>query len=126
MEARKMKARKFRTIAALSGLALLAIVLPALAAPRIPQVSPLDVVVSEITWMGTTTSYNDEWIELYNNTASIIDLTGWTLDAADDTPAITLTGSIPAGGHFLLERTDDTTVPGVDADLIYSPAWTPI
>ena len=117
-----MRIRKFRTIAILSGLALLAVTLPTLAAPRTPQASSLDVVFSEIAWMGTTYSYNDEWIELYNNTSSPINLTGWTLNAADGTPAITLTGSIPAEGYFLLERTDDDTVPGVPADLIYTGA----
>jgi hypothetical protein len=82
--------------------------------------SPRAVVVSEIAWMGTTVSYADEWIELYNNTGSPIDLTGWTLAAADGTPTISLSGSIPAGGYFLLERTDDTTVPGVAYDVKYT------
>ena len=67
--------------------------------------SPRDVVISEIAWMGTTTSSYDEWIEPYsNNTGSAIDLTNWTLGAADDTPSITLMGTIPAGGYYLLER----------------------
>jgi len=80
------------------------------------------VVISEIAWMGTTTSYNDEWIELFNNTGSDISLTGWTLSASDGTPSINLTGTIPANGYFLLERTDDTSVPGITSDLIYSGA----
>ena len=81
---------------------------------------PNDVVISEVAWMGTNVSANDEWIELFNTTSSPIDLTGWTLVANDGTPTIALSGSIPAGGYFLLERTDDTTVPGVTADLIYT------
>lgn len=81
----------------------------------------LDVVVSEIAWMGTITSYNDEWIELYNNTDHDLDLTGWHLFSEDGSPNITLEGAIPAGGHFLLERTDDTTVPPL-ADRIYTGA----
>ena len=32
----------------------------------------LDIVVNEVAWMGTTTSYNDEWIELYNSTGSSV------------------------------------------------------
>ncbi|QHE51502.1 phospholipase D-like domain-containing protein [Pontibacillus sp. HMF3514] len=79
-----------------------------------------DVVVSEIAWMGTTSSYNDEWLELYNNTGSTISLDGWTLSAADGSPDIQLSGTIPAGGYYLLERTDDTTVSEVSANLIYS------
>ena len=81
-----------------------------------------DVVLNEIAWMGTTTSPNDEWMELHNNTTGDIDLTGWTLVAQDGTPNIALVGTIPAHGFFLLERTDDTTVPGIPADQIYTGA----
>jgi len=81
-----------------------------------------DVVISEIAWMGTTTSSGDEWIELYNNTTLAVNLAGWSLRAVGGTPSITLTGTIPAGGYYLLERTDDTTVPGVAADQIYTGA----
>ncbi len=86
------------------------------------QPATLDVVLNEIAWMGTTTSASDEWIELLNNTGAPIDMTGWTLTAADGTPSIALSGTIPAGGHFLLERTSDATVPGVTADQIYTGA----
>ena len=48
-----------------------------------------------------------EWIELYNNTGSAVDLTGWTLKATDGTPDIALQGTIPAHGYFLLERQDE-------------------
>ena len=82
--------------------------------------APQAVVINEVAWMGTTTSANDEWIELLNTTAAPIDLTGWTLVANDGTPTIALSGAIPAGGTFLLERTDDSTVPSVTADLIYT------
>jgi len=82
----------------------------------------LDVVINEIAWMGTLTSANDEWIELYDNTSSPIDLSGWTLKAEDDSPSIALKGTIPALGYFLLERTDDETVAEVKADQIYTGA----
>ncbi|WP_209122727.1 phospholipase D-like domain-containing protein [Alkalihalobacillus sp. BA299] len=78
------------------------------------------VVINEVAWMGTSYSYNDEWIELHNTTGSAIDLSGWTLNATDGSPNINLSGSIAAGGYYILERTDDDTVPGVSADLIYS------
>lgn len=80
---------------------------------------PGPVVISELAWMGTTTSANDEWIELYNNSASPVSLSGWSLAAADGTPSISLAGTIAADGYYLLERTDDSSVPGVPADLIY-------
>ena len=65
------------------------------------------IVINEIAWMGTNADHNDEWIELYNKTDYIIDLTGWILEAKDGTPTINLTGNIPAKRYFLLERTDD-------------------
>ena len=84
--------------------------------------SPGDVVINELAWMGTTTSTSNEWIELYNTTGSSISLTGWTLRASDGTPNVSLSGSIAAYGYYLLERTDDSTVPGVTADKIYTGA----
>lgn len=86
--------------------------------------SPGDVVISEVAWMGTTSSTANEWIELYNTTGSSIALTGWTLKAADNTPNISLSGSIGAYSYYLLERTDDNTIPGVTADKIYTGAMT--
>ncbi len=88
--------------------------------PIIRAASVGDVVISEVAWMGTQADSNDEWIELYNNTDQPIDLTGWKLEAADGTPTITLAGTIPANGFFLLERTDDNTVSDVIADQIYT------
>jgi hypothetical protein len=69
--------------------------------------------------MGTMQSANDEWIELFNTSEETIALDGWKLSAADETPTITLSGSIVGGGHFLLERTNDETMPNISADLIY-------
>ncbi|WP_226577106.1 phospholipase D-like domain-containing protein [Halobacillus litoralis] len=79
-----------------------------------------DIVINEIAWMGTNVSYNDEWVELYNTTDSSVSLEGWTLNAADGSPQITLSGAIPANGYYLLERTSDATVPEAEADVIYS------
>ena len=88
-----------------------------------PEAPSFAVLINEIAWAGTKAYSGDEWIELYNATGSSIDLTGWTLMAADGAPSITFsTSSIPAGGYFLLERTDDTTVSDILADLIYTGA----
>ncbi len=80
------------------------------------------VKFSELAWMGTQTSTYDEWIELYNDSESDIDLTNWVIEAEDGTPYIQLSGIIKAHGYFLLERTDDTSVPDISADLIYTGA----
>ncbi len=78
------------------------------------------VLINEIAWMGTEASANDEWLELYNPTENDLDLTGWILEAADGSPKINLTGTISAGNYFLLERTDDDTVPEIIAEQIYT------
>jgi hypothetical protein len=80
------------------------------------------IVINEIAWMGTKTSYNDEWLELYNNTDSQINLSGWQIIAADGDFSIILSGIIPAGGFYLLERSNDDTLPDILADQIYSGA----
>lgn len=81
-----------------------------------------EVVINEISWMGSAANANAEWMELKNSSNAEIDLSGWTLNAADGQPKINLSGMIPAGGYFLLERTSDDSVPGVAADLIYTGA----
>jgi len=89
-------------------------------------VAPGSVVINELAWMGTQVDSNDEWIELYNTTDTPINLNGCRLVGAHDLypncrePDITLFGSIPAKGFFLLERTHDTTVSDIPADQIYT------
>jgi len=87
-----------------------------------PETPTLEVVINEIGWMGTPADTSDEWIELYNNTDQTIDLTDWTLKAADGSPEIKLTGSIPGKGFFLLERTNDNTISDLLADQIFQGA----
>lgn len=86
------------------------------------------VVINEIAWMGSDNggtagqNANDEWIELYNNGNEAVDLSEWSLNADDGSPSIALEGMINAGEFFLLERSDDNSVPSVIADLIYTGA----
>ncbi len=87
-----------------------------------PPANPGDVVINEIAWGGSAASSADEWIELHNTSTQPVDLVGWSLVTLDGTPAISLTGVIPAGDFFLLERTDDNTVSDIPADLIYTGA----
>lgn len=85
----------------------------------IPAVTHAAVTVSEVAWMGTTNSANDEWIELHNDgTATALD--GWQLSDGRNL-TIELSGTIGAGARAVLERTDDSSAPG-SAFLIYTGA----
>lgn len=86
----------------------------------IPFITNAAVVINEIAWMGTAVSATDEWIELHNDGVEDVSLSGWKLVADDGAPLISLSGTISAGGYYLLERTDDTTVPEIAADKIYT------
>ena len=77
------------------------------------------VIINEIAWMGTAVSPSNEWIELTNTGNGTVDLMGWTL-SLEGKKDIILSGSIAGGGYYLIERTDDTTVPNIPADLISS------
>ena len=81
---------------------------------------PGSVVISEVAWGGTAASSADEWIELYNAGDGAVDLAGWTLEDSDGGITISLDGIVPAGGFFLLERTDDATVSDVPAGQFYT------
>ncbi len=80
------------------------------------------IIINEIAWMGNLKSSSDEWIELYNLSREDVNLDGWVLEAVDGVPRINLSGIIRAQSYFLLERTDDNSVPEIQADLIYTGA----
>jgi hypothetical protein len=86
------------------------------------------VVINEIAWGGTAASATDEWIELHNSTTEAIDLTGWTLridegvvhlGSVEDGTLGIRNSVVEPGGYLLLERTDDTTVSDIEADVLY-------
>ena len=81
-----------------------------------------DIIINEVAWMGTLTSANDEWLELYNQTEGAINIEGWKIEASDGSPKINLTGSIQAQSFWLLERTDDSSLANIGADQIYTGA----
>lgn len=81
------------------------------------------VVISEIQIAGTTA--DDEFVELYNPTLSDIVIDGWRLtkktDSGTESNLVSgLTGTIPAGGYFLIAHSDTTYDGVVAADLYYS------
>ncbi|MBM3257718.1 MAG: hypothetical protein FJZ05_00675 [Candidatus Nealsonbacteria bacterium] len=87
----------------------------------------LEVIINEISWMGTNSSSNDEWIELYNNTDSDIDLTDWQIlkDGEEfiiistSTANSLATTTILAHQYYLLESTDNNTISDIKADFIF-------
>lgn len=65
------------------------------------------VVINEIAWAGTAANGNDEWIELYNNSASAVDLSGWKI--VDDNGASVyeiVSGEIGPRGYFVIEDSE--------------------
>jgi hypothetical protein len=86
----------------------------------VPCSAHAEIIINEIAWMGTAHSASDEWIELANTGDASVSLTGWKLHTGDNSVNITLSGSISGNGLYLLERTDDTTVPDITADKIYT------
>jgi len=105
-------------LAGLAGVGTLLLVAPGQTVAHSSSTAP-PLAINEVAWAGTAYSYADEWIELYNNGASAVDLTGWTLTDQDDIH-VDLSGSIAAHGFFLLERSDDCAVSDLPADLVYT------
>ncbi len=78
------------------------------------------IKINEIAWMGTSASYNNEWLELKNIKEKKIDISGWRIVSGDGSPDIKLSGTIQSGGLFLLERTDDNSVINKEMDQVYT------
>ncbi|MBU1018781.1 MAG: lamin tail domain-containing protein [Patescibacteria group bacterium] len=100
---------------ALSMLILFVMLAPNLQIQEAKAASALDIVINEIAWAGSLDASGDEYLELYNNTGSSIDLTGWQL--LDDESPTELSGVVPANGYFLIEGSEDA-VSTITADLI--------
>jgi len=60
------------------------------------------VSISEVAWMGSQSSANHEWIELYNP-GGAISVEGWTLRDGMNL-IISLSGTVPANSYVVLER----------------------
>ncbi|MCU0652987.1 MAG: lamin tail domain-containing protein [Candidatus Pacebacteria bacterium] len=89
-------------------------------APGKAATTSKEIIINEVAWMGGAASYADEWMELKNVSAADVDLNGWQLQNKSQKMKIALEGILPAGGFYLLERTDDTSAEGVGANKIYS------
>lgn len=75
-----------------------------------------DIIINEIAWMGTIEDSNNEWIELKNTTKNPINLESYKLLINDK--EINLSGVIDS--FFILERSDDNSLPSIKANQIYT------
>ncbi|MEK9150645.1 MAG: lamin tail domain-containing protein [Patescibacteria group bacterium] len=84
------------------------------------------IIINEVAWMGGSSDFSlaavDEWLELKNISDDEINLSGWQILDKSENIKIVFDGSakILPQSFYLLERTDDNSVPGVSANLIYS------
>lgn len=69
-----------------------------------PGLVQAKVHITEIAWMGTTNSQYSEWLELYNDADSSVNLSGWKLRENTE-QVFTFTKSVAAKSYLLLERT---------------------
>ena len=79
-----------------------------LLAPAAQAASP-DLVVAQVYGGGGNSgaTYQNDYVELFNRGGSSVDLSGWTVQYASASStswsATALSGSIPAGGHYLVQ-----------------------
>ncbi|MCT4591761.1 MAG: hypothetical protein N4A36_00005 [Candidatus Gracilibacteria bacterium] len=87
------------------------------------------VVINEIAWVGSSTSTDDEWIELRNMTSSDINLAPLGAKYClyiNDQKLADLSGTINSDGYYLVShfaRTNTATSLGVDPDQVLDTAW---
>ncbi|MBJ7332305.1 MAG: lamin tail domain-containing protein [Solirubrobacteraceae bacterium] len=102
----------------------------AFAAPA--AASPSGIVISEFRAHGPSGG-NDEFIELMNTGASVVNISGWKVQgcasgsgAASDRATIPANTSLPAGGHFLLVNNAASGYSGsVAGDATYNTGISP-
>ena len=89
-------------------------------------IDPKQVILNEIAWMGSDCPNrrecsNNEWIELKNISSSDVDISGWRLIDQENQIRVLFPQNtkISADGFFLLERTNDDSVPNIPMDMFY-------
>jgi len=74
-----------------------------------------DVIINEVAWMGSEikdveskSRWRYEWLELYNNASSPINLNGWAIELyrVELDWSLNLSGEIPAYGYFLIASSE--------------------
>jgi len=80
-----------------------------------------EIIINEVAWAGTgSDKTSHEWIELKNRSDVSVSLAGWQImNRSRSLRFVFPDQSVSPGGLVLLERTDDETIPNIDADAIY-------
>lgn len=88
-------------------------------------VAASSVVINEIAWAGTTENWRQEWIELFNGSGSVVDITGWQIEnaGASNKTLVLSAGQIAANGYFLICRAElpsfaEATAGAASCDLV--------
>ncbi|MBT3816926.1 MAG: hypothetical protein HOG08_01110 [Candidatus Magasanikbacteria bacterium] len=87
-------------------------------------------IISEIAWMGTQASANDEWIEIFNSSIHDRNLEGWQLAWGDynttteeyDNSVVFPRYIVDSLEPVVLERTDENTVIDHRSGIVYTGA----
>lgn len=94
---------------------------PLCSTDNLPQPAWNKVIFNEINWMGNQSSPNNEWMELKNISSQTINLENWQIFNENRRLVIHFGAKDKILPHhfFLLERSDDQSVPSQKADKIY-------
>ena len=90
----------------LLGLLVLALLFSPRLSPLIGASSPT-LLISEVLYDALGAEPAEEWIELYNNASSPIELTDWTISDNLSTDVISPTVTIPVGGVIVIAASED-------------------
>lgn len=80
-----------------------------------PSTGSATLVINEVSSVGTSAA---EWIELFNKSASPVDISGWKIkDSTSDIDTFPATSPIPAGG-FVIVVTNNTIVGSIPVSAV--------
>ena len=88
--------------------------------PLIAASSPT-LLISEVLYDPLGTEPNEEWIEIFNNASSPIELTDWTISDNMSTDVISPTVTIPVGGCIVIAASEDfyTSYPDFTGAIVF-------
>ena len=76
------------------------------------------IVISEIAWAGTEEGVDRQWIELYNNTGSTINLSEFILRGKSGTPNFLFPSNISPNSYYLIDRDTEDVTPSIPVDFV--------